>query len=62
MACQHDDQLRKIIDEAGLITADGIGIVTVSRLKGNPLPERVTGCDLLIKLRKKLRLSKRSVP
>lgn len=24
MACQHDDQLRSIIDEAGLITADGI--------------------------------------
>lgn len=50
MSCQHDKQLRSIIDEAGLLTADGIGIVMVSRLKGNPLPERVTGCDLLIKL------------
>lgn len=50
MSCQHDQQLRSIIDEAGLITADGIGIVMVSRLKGNPLPERVTGCDILINL------------
>lgn len=50
MSCQHDQQLRSIINEAGLLTADGIGIVMVSRLKGNPLPERVTGCDLLLKL------------
>lgn len=50
MASQKDPQLRSIIDEADLLTADGIGIVMVSRLKGNPLPERVTGCDLLIKL------------
>ncbi|MNI38468.1 putative N-acetylmannosaminyltransferase [compost metagenome] len=50
MACQHDQQLRSIVDEAGLITADGIGIVMVSRVKGGNLPERVTGFDLLIKL------------
>ncbi|MBP1994888.1 WecB/TagA/CpsF family glycosyltransferase [Paenibacillus eucommiae] len=50
MSCQNDKQLRSIIDEAGLITADGIGIVMVSRIKGGHLPERVTGCDLLIKM------------
>ncbi|SDP07935.1 N-acetylglucosaminyldiphosphoundecaprenol N-acetyl-beta-D-mannosaminyltransferase [Paenibacillus sp. yr247] len=50
MSCQHDPLLRSIIDEAGHLTADGAGIVMVSRLKGNPLPERVTGCDLLINL------------
>ncbi|MBP1964223.1 WecB/TagA/CpsF family glycosyltransferase [Paenibacillus aceris] len=50
MSCQHDLQLRSIIDEAGHLTADGTGIVMVSRLKGNPLPERVTGCDLFINL------------
>jgi N-acetylglucosaminyldiphosphoundecaprenol N-acetyl-beta-D-mannosaminyltransferase len=42
--------LRSIIDEAGLVTADGIGIVMVSRLRGGHLPERVTGCDLLFQL------------
>lgn len=50
VSCQHDHKLRSIIDEAGLLTADGVGIVMVSRLKGDPLPERVTGCDLLINL------------
>lgn len=50
MACQKDMSLRSIIDEAGLITADGIGIVMVSRLMGGHLPERVTGYDTLLKL------------
>jgi N-acetylglucosaminyldiphosphoundecaprenol N-acetyl-beta-D-mannosaminyltransferase len=50
MACQKDRSLRSIIDEAGLITADGIGIVAVSRLRGGNLPERVTGYDTLLKL------------
>lgn len=50
MACQQDRELRGIIDEADLLTADGIGVVMVSRMRGNPLPERVTGCDLLFEL------------
>ncbi|MEK5642518.1 glycosyltransferase [Paenibacillus rhizosphaerae] len=50
MSCQKDAQLRQIVDEAGLVTADGIGIVMVSRVRGGSLPERVTGCDLLFKL------------
>jgi len=50
MACQKDRSLRSIVDEAGLITADGIGIVMVSRLRGGNLPERVTGYDTLLKL------------
>ncbi|WP_136605469.1 WecB/TagA/CpsF family glycosyltransferase [Paenibacillus dokdonensis] len=50
MACQKDTSLRSIIDEADLITADGIGIVMVSRLRGGNLPERVTGYDTLLRL------------
>lgn len=50
MSCQSDKSLRSIIDEAGLITADGIGIVMISRLKGGNLPERVTGYDTLLRL------------
>ncbi|MBM7564781.1 WecB/TagA/CpsF family glycosyltransferase [Paenibacillus sacheonensis] len=50
MACRHDRQLRGIVDGADLLTADGIGIVMVSRLRRDPLPERVTGCDLLFEL------------
>ncbi|RIX50334.1 glycosyltransferase [Paenibacillus nanensis] len=50
MACQNDNQLRSIVNEAGLITADGIGIVMISRFKGGNLPERVTGYDTLLRL------------
>lgn len=30
------------------MTPDGVGIVFASKLKGNPVPERVTGYDLLL--------------
>ncbi|MCM3783476.1 WecB/TagA/CpsF family glycosyltransferase [Neobacillus mesonae] len=50
MSCQHNQELRGIVNRAGLLTADGAGIVMVSRVKGDPLPERVTGCDLLYHL------------
>ncbi|MFD1135922.1 WecB/TagA/CpsF family glycosyltransferase [Paenibacillus urinalis] len=50
MSCQHNAALRQIVDRAGLLTADGAGIVMVSRVKRDPLPERVTGCDLLYHL------------
>ncbi|WP_305024527.1 WecB/TagA/CpsF family glycosyltransferase [Paenibacillus lacisoli] len=50
MASQKDEQLRTIIQQAGLVTADGIGVVMVSRLRRQRLPERVTGCDLLLEL------------
>ncbi|WP_325176636.1 WecB/TagA/CpsF family glycosyltransferase [Paenibacillus alkalitolerans] len=50
MACQKDRELRSIVDEAGIITADGIGIVMVSRIRGGNLPERVTGYDTLLRL------------
>lgn len=45
---QEDQELKKISLEADLITPDGIGIVFASRLKRNPLPERVTGYDLFM--------------
>lgn len=50
MACREDRGLRRIIDEAGLITADGIGIVIASGWNGNRLPERVTGFDIMMRL------------
>lgn len=49
---ERDAELKKISLEAGLITADGIGIILASKLKKNPLPERVTGYELLLELLK----------
>lgn len=45
---QEDPELKQISLEADLITPDGIGIVMASKLKRSPVPERVTGYDLLL--------------
>jgi len=45
---QEDPELKKISLESDIITPDGIGIVLASRLKQNPIPERVTGYDLFL--------------
>jgi N-acetylglucosaminyldiphosphoundecaprenol N-acetyl-beta-D-mannosaminyltransferase len=45
----RDETLAKVIEEAELVTADGIGVVLASRLLGRPAPERVAGYDLMLK-------------
>ena len=40
-------ELLDILRRADLVTADGMPIVWLSRMLGNPLPERVTGADLV---------------
>ncbi|NQX47510.1 WecB/TagA/CpsF family glycosyltransferase [Paenibacillus tritici] len=50
LASQTDEQLREIIGSADLIVPDGIGIVMAARRQGEPIPERVTGYDLLLSL------------
>ncbi len=45
---QDDPELKRISLEADLITPDGVGIVFASKLKSNPVPERVTGYDLFL--------------
>jgi N-acetylglucosaminyldiphosphoundecaprenol N-acetyl-beta-D-mannosaminyltransferase len=47
---RKDSQLRESVCGADLVLADGAGIVLLSRLKGQPLPERVTGIDLMYNL------------
>lgn len=42
--------LMNIIDSAGLVVPDGIGLVIGSKLVGKPLRERVTGIDLMDRL------------
>ena len=50
---QSDPLLRTIVEQADHITPDGIGIVIASRRAGDPIPERVTGYDLLLRLLEK---------
>jgi N-acetylglucosaminyldiphosphoundecaprenol N-acetyl-beta-D-mannosaminyltransferase len=42
-----DPRLRAIVDDCGLVNADGQAVVWASRLLGDPLPERVAGIDLM---------------
>jgi N-acetylglucosaminyldiphosphoundecaprenol N-acetyl-beta-D-mannosaminyltransferase len=47
---QRDAALRDAVLSADMILADGMSIVWAARLLGKPLPERVTGIDLMIHL------------
>jgi N-acetylglucosaminyldiphosphoundecaprenol N-acetyl-beta-D-mannosaminyltransferase len=44
---QDDPELRRIVNEADLVTADGAGVVLSARLLGLPLDVRVSGCDMV---------------
>ncbi|MCA9271096.1 MAG: WecB/TagA/CpsF family glycosyltransferase [Planctomycetales bacterium] len=47
---QEHALLRDVYAEAGLVLADGAPVVLAARLLGKPLPERVTGSDLVPQL------------
>ena len=40
-------QLQNLTDGAAIVVADGAPVIWASRLRGNPLPERVTGAQLV---------------
>ncbi|MEU8245262.1 WecB/TagA/CpsF family glycosyltransferase [Nonomuraea sp. NPDC048916] len=48
----RDPALKELVDSADLVVADGMPLVWASRLLGTPLPERVTGADLIWSLSK----------
>lgn len=50
MLAKKNEELKKILNESDLTIPDGIGLIYASKIKGNPLPERVTGYDTSIKL------------
>lgn len=50
MLAQEKKELKTILQKADLVVPDGIGVVIASKiLKGEPLPERVPGYDLIQK-------------
>lgn len=50
MECQRDVSLRRIHNQAGLVTPDGMPLVWLSRLKGFRHVDRVYGPDLMLAL------------
>ncbi|MCF6138772.1 WecB/TagA/CpsF family glycosyltransferase [Pseudalkalibacillus berkeleyi] len=47
MHANEDSSYMQILHHANYVTADGIGIVKAAEKLGQPLPERVTGYDLM---------------
>lgn len=50
VALHEDPEMRRMIAECELITADGQSVVWAARLLGARLPERVAGIDLMTRL------------
>ena len=50
LAARKDPTYMQVLQTADYVTADGIGIVKGAALLGNPVPERVTGFDLMCAL------------
>jgi N-acetylglucosaminyldiphosphoundecaprenol N-acetyl-beta-D-mannosaminyltransferase len=50
VAMRDDEELRRIVEDCGLVNADGQAVVWASRLLGDPLPSRVAGVDLMLEL------------
>lgn len=47
---RRDPELKSIINECDVVNADGMPVVWASRILGNPLPDRVAGVDLFMRL------------
>jgi N-acetylglucosaminyldiphosphoundecaprenol N-acetyl-beta-D-mannosaminyltransferase len=48
---QHDAEFRRILNHAAMALPDGVGLLKAARfLSQTPLPERVSGSDLVVKL------------
>src|SRR5687767_3045817 len=50
MECQSDPELRQIHNNAGLVTPDGMPLVWLSQMMGQPQVNRVYGPDLMLAL------------
>ena len=50
---RKNPELRKSLDEADVILADGLPVVWISKLLGRTLPERVAGIDIMAELIKR---------
>lgn len=50
MAAKEDKELMRILNDGDLIIPDGIGLIYASKIKKNPLPQRVTGFDVSMKM------------
>ncbi|MBN2057289.1 MAG: WecB/TagA/CpsF family glycosyltransferase [Candidatus Saganbacteria bacterium] len=50
VVCQKDAELKRIMNSASLRVPDGVSMLVVSRLLKQPLKQRVSGIDLMLRL------------
>lgn len=50
MVAYNDSEFCKVLNDADLLTADGIGVVYASRILGEPIKERAAGFDIAKKV------------
>jgi N-acetylglucosaminyldiphosphoundecaprenol N-acetyl-beta-D-mannosaminyltransferase len=48
--CAQSRKFAELYDQASIVTADGMPLIWASSLRGTPLPERVTGSNLILSL------------
>lgn len=58
---QRDPTTRDMFDDSTLVVADGMPVIWASRLAGTPLPQRVSGADLVWSLSRALGRDGRSI-
>jgi len=58
---RHDPTARALVSSASLVVADGMPLIWASRLRGDPLPERVAGASLIFTLSEAAAASGKSV-
>ncbi len=49
-AASRDPDLKRLLHESSLRVADGMPVVCAAKLRGTPVPERVTGASLILSL------------
>lgn len=58
---EHDERLRDAYADAALSLADGMPLIWMSRILGSPLPEKISGSDLVVPLIRRAATLKKSV-
>ncbi|MDP4134192.1 MAG: WecB/TagA/CpsF family glycosyltransferase [Bacillota bacterium] len=50
MVASRDEEFKKALNQADLLTPDGIGVVKAAKILGRPIPGRVSGYDLIMRM------------
>lgn len=61
MAAYKDEKFREILNNAELLTADGIGVVYASKILGKPISERAAGFDIACEVLERIKGTSRSL-